>query len=85
MRRLPPTSCLLPGFQPRGLSRVEAATYVGISPTLFDQMVSDKRMPSPKRINTRKVWDRLKLDAAFAALPDDGEDDHVDVWSKVVA
>ena len=55
---------------PRGLSRVQAAAYIGVSPTLFDQMVKDGRMPRPKLINSRRVWDRLALDEAFAALPD---------------
>lgn len=55
---------------PRGLSRVEAAQYIGVSPSLFDEMVKDGRMPTPKPINARKVWDRLKLDQAFEALPD---------------
>lgn len=57
---------------PRGLSRVESAAYVGVSPGLFDQMVADGRMPKPKRINSKPVWDRLRLDEAFASLPDDG-------------
>jgi predicted DNA-binding transcriptional regulator AlpA len=56
---------------PRGLSRAEAAAYVGISPSLFDMMIKDRRMPGPKRINSRAVWDRIKLDLAFDALPDD--------------
>lgn len=60
---------------PRGLSRVQSAAYIGVSPTLFDQMVDDGRMPKPTRINSRTVWDRLKLDAAFAALSDDVGDD----------
>jgi predicted DNA-binding transcriptional regulator AlpA len=55
----------------RGLSRVESAIYVGVSPTLFDQMVKDGRMPIPKRINGRVVWDLLALDEAFEALPDE--------------
>jgi predicted DNA-binding transcriptional regulator AlpA len=55
----------------RGLSRVESAIYVGVSPTLFDQMVKDGRMPTPKRINGRVVWDLLALDEAFEALPDE--------------
>jgi predicted DNA-binding transcriptional regulator AlpA len=55
---------------PRGLSRIEAAQYIGVSPSLFDAMVKDGRMPLPKPINARKVWDRLKLDQAFEALPD---------------
>ena len=57
-------------FPPRGMSRVEAADYVGISPSLFDTMVRDGRMPGPKLINTRTVWDRLALDRASEALPD---------------
>ena len=54
---------------PRGLSRVEAAAYIGVSPSTFDTMVSDGRMPTPKRVNRRTVWDRQQLDVAFSALP----------------
>jgi predicted DNA-binding transcriptional regulator AlpA len=77
---------LLSSLPPRGLSRVQAADYIGVSPTLFDQMVVDRRMPRPKRINSRVVWDRIQLDAAFSALPNDGEEDCADdVWSKCAA
>jgi predicted DNA-binding transcriptional regulator AlpA len=62
-------SVLPPSLPPRGLSREQAAAYVGVSPSLFDAIVKDRRMPGPKRINARAVWDRLELDAAFAALP----------------
>lgn len=55
---------------PRGLSRVEASAYVGVSPSLFDEMVSDGRMPQPKEINARRVWDRIGLDRAFDSLPE---------------
>ena len=67
---------------PRGLSRVQAAAYIGVSPSLFDEMVNDGRMPKATAINSRKVWDRLKLDEAFAALSDEdkGADDP---WGKV--
>ena len=58
---------------PRGLSRVQAAAYLGVGATLFDIMVGDGRAPQPKRINGRTVWDRLALDEAFAALPDGTE------------
>jgi predicted DNA-binding transcriptional regulator AlpA len=62
---------LLPAsLAPRGLSRTEAAAYVGVSPSLFDAMVKDGRMPRPKRINSRTVWDRHLLDQAFEALDD---------------
>lgn len=57
-------------YPPRGLGRDDAARYIGISPTKFDEMVADGRMPRPKRIDGRIVWDRLRLDAAFSDLPD---------------
>ena len=55
---------------PRGLSRVEAAAYVGVSPSTFDRLVADRHMPGPKRVFARMVWDRRELDLAFEALPD---------------
>ena len=62
--------CSLP---PRGLSRVQSAAYIGVGPTKFDEMVADGRMPKPKRIDGRVVWDRLELDEAFAALPSEAD------------
>jgi predicted DNA-binding transcriptional regulator AlpA len=56
---------------PRGLSRGQAAAYVGVGVTKFDQMVDDGRMPRPKRIDGRLVWDRVRLDEAFEELDDD--------------
>ena len=56
-----------------GLSRAEAAEYVGVGVTLFDMMVADDRMPKPKMANSRKVWHRHQLDAAFAELPEEGQ------------
>ena len=52
----------------RGLSRDEAAMYIGISAVKFDEMVADGRMPMPVRIDARKVWDLRSLDLAFDAL-----------------
>lgn len=67
---------------PRGLSRVQAAAYIGVSPSLFDDMVRDGRMPKPMRINSRTVWDRVRLDQAFAALSDEGKEGD-DPWDNV--
>lgn len=70
---------LPPSLPPRGLSRVQAAAYVGVGTTTFDAMVTDGRMPRPKRVGARTVWDRRELDAAFSALPNDrGEVSTVD-------
>jgi hypothetical protein len=66
------------GAVPRGLCRVQAAEYIGVSPTKFDEMIKDGRMPKPKRIDARVVWDQLTLDLAFAALPDGSDRD--DPW-----
>ncbi len=60
---------LLAALAPRGLGREVAARYIGISPGKFDQMVADGRMPQPRRIDGRKVWDRLAIDDAFSDLP----------------
>ena len=57
-------------YPPRGLSHDEAARYVGVGLTVFDEMVADGRMPGPKQINSRAVWDRVALDIAFTSLPD---------------
>jgi predicted DNA-binding transcriptional regulator AlpA len=69
------------GVLPRGLSRVEAAAYIGVSPTTFDRLIADKLMPGPIRIYGRTVWDIRKLDAAFSAL--DKSDEIDDVWSRM--
>jgi excisionase family DNA binding protein len=48
----------------RGLSRDEAAMYVGVSAAKFDEMVVDGRMPAPVRVDGRKIWDLRSLDLA---------------------
>jgi predicted DNA-binding transcriptional regulator AlpA len=55
----------------RGLSHEEAAMFIGVSARKFDQLVADGRMPLPRRIDGRKVWDIRALDLAFDALPSD--------------
>lgn len=57
-------------YPPRGLNREEAARWVGVGSTKFDEMVKDGRMPRGKRVDGRVIWDRYALDAAFADLPD---------------
>ena len=58
-------------YPPRGMSREEAARYVGVGTTKFEQMVADGRMPRPKRVDGRVIRDRLRLDAAFSDLPEE--------------
>lgn len=70
-------------FLPRGLSRVEAAQYIGVSPGTFDRLVEDGTMPKPKCIRARRVWDRLAIDMAFTDLDGGGEDDAARGWDGV--
>lgn len=72
---------LPPSLPPIGLSRVMAAAYIDVSPSKFDEMVRDGRMPKPKHIDSRRVWYRLKLELAFAQLPGDDDDMEGDKWS----
>jgi hypothetical protein len=67
----------------RGLCREEAALYIGISPSKFDQLVKDGRMPPPKEVDGRVIWDVVRLDLAFEALPDRGAMKEVGGWAKV--
>jgi predicted DNA-binding transcriptional regulator AlpA len=53
------------------LSRSQSAQYIGVGVSKFDQMVRDGRMPKPKRVDGRTIWDRLELDEAFSALEQD--------------
>jgi len=64
----------------RGLSREEAAMYVGISAGKFDELVRDRRMPAPRRIDHRKVWDLRDLDVAFDALPSENPQSQGSSW-----
>ncbi len=75
-----PRSVLPP--RSRLLSRVQAAGYVGVSPTTFDRMMDEGSMPKPKKLppTTRLCWDVRKLDTAIDALPseDDSENNEWD-------
>jgi predicted DNA-binding transcriptional regulator AlpA len=77
------------GLTPRGLPRDLAAAYLGISATLFDRLVDGGMLPRPRRLASRRVWDRHELDTAFSALPhDDGTPGMtasatMDVWDRV--
>jgi hypothetical protein len=66
----------------RGLSEPEAAIYVSLGATKFRELVKDGRMPKPRLIDGRRVWDVDDLDAAFKSLPVDGEA-QIDTWSDL--
>lgn len=56
----------------RGLRRDEAAIYIGVSSSKFDQLVQAGTMPRPRRVDGCVIWDIRALDLAFDALPGEG-------------
>jgi predicted DNA-binding transcriptional regulator AlpA len=79
---MPSRPIYAPITPPIGLSRSQAAQHIGISVGLFDQMVEDGRMPSPRRMNKRALWHRLEVEASFTALPTGDETDNP--WDRLV-
>jgi predicted DNA-binding transcriptional regulator AlpA len=55
----------------RGLRRAEAARYLGVSSSKFDDMVQDGRMPRPFHVDACTIWDVQDLDRAIDALKDE--------------
>jgi hypothetical protein len=47
-------SCLPPSLPPRGLSRGQAAEYIGVGVTKFDELVNDGRMPDAFKLRPRR-------------------------------
>jgi hypothetical protein len=64
----------------RGLSRVEAAAYLGISPSKFDELRKAGRIGPPKILDARRLYAIEILDEFFDALPAEG-DDTADDWT----
>jgi predicted DNA-binding transcriptional regulator AlpA len=52
----------------RGLDHDEASLYIGVSHAVFDQMVSDGRLPQATEFNGELVWDLVQLDRAMDRL-----------------
>jgi len=66
-----------------GLGEIEAAAAIGISASKFRELVREARMPRPRRIDGRSIWDVDELRAAFKAFPHDGESKKADTWADV--
>lgn len=68
-----------------GLGEIEAAAAIGVSASKFRLLVKEARMPLPRRIGSRSVWDVDELRAAFKALPHEGEaEGGSNTWADVV-
>jgi predicted DNA-binding transcriptional regulator AlpA len=69
-------------IQPRGLSRVEISHYIGVSPSMWDELVKQGLMPPPKKIGSRNVWDIHQVDRAFDELSG-GSDEDRNEWDEL--
>ena len=65
----------------RGLSRVEAALYLGISPSKFDELRKDGRVGPAHILGGRKLWDIRDLDETFDAS---ALEDNLGDWTAAV-
>lgn len=69
-----------------GLGEQEAAASVGLGVTKFREMVTARRMPRPRKIDNRMIYDVDELREAFKSLPHDGEATEADrVWTDLRA
>jgi hypothetical protein len=59
----------------RGLSRVEAAAYIGVSPSKFDELRKANRIAPPKVLDGRLIFTTERLDEFLDALPDENQTD----------
>lgn len=66
-----------------GLPEIEAAAAIGISASKFRSLVGEKRMPSPRRLDGRNIWDVDELRAAFKALPHEDESEKANSWADL--
>ena len=77
------TARLLSGSRPvvrRGLSRLEAATYLGISASKFDELRKANRIAPPKVLDGRLIFTVERLDEFLDLLPDENQADNSD-WT----
>jgi predicted DNA-binding transcriptional regulator AlpA len=61
-------------YPPRGLRRRRAAAYLDMSERTFTTLVTEGKLPKPKRLRGMQIWDREELDAAFDELSQDEPD-----------
>jgi hypothetical protein len=64
----------------RGLSRTEAAMYLGISPSKFDELRKANRVAPPKVLDGRLIFTVERLDEFLDALPEESQIDSED-WT----
>ncbi len=75
---------LPPGFIPFAVSRETGAELIGISPNHFDKLVKEGRLPAPRELGGRVLWDSDEIRAAWRAMPRRGQSSSDNPWDSVV-
>lgn len=71
---------LPPGVIPFAVCREAAAALVGVSTTFFDRLVKDGRMPQPRQIDGRVLWDSDEVRASWRSMPKRGQAAEANSW-----
>ena len=70
-------------IKPNAMKKADAADYCGISVSQFGKMIKLGTMPNARNAGGAKIWLRLELEDALAALALDGERDEACDTNKV--
>ena len=70
-------------IKPNAMKKADAADYCGISVSQFGKMIKLGTMPTARNAGGAKIWLRLELEDALAALALDGERDEACDTNKV--
>ena len=62
-------------IKPNAMKKADAADFCGISVSQFGKMIKLGTMPNARNAGGAKIWLRLELEDALAALALDGERD----------
>lgn len=60
--------------------RDEAAAVLGVSPTTFDELVKEGKMPRPVRVRGCVLWGATALSVAWAAIENEAGVDSRNEW-----
>jgi predicted DNA-binding transcriptional regulator AlpA len=67
---------------PFAVSRNQAAALISVSVTFFDRLVNDGRMPQPRQVDGRVLWDSEEVRAAWRAMPRRGQAAEANPWDE---
>lgn len=76
---------LPPGIVPFAVCREAAAALIGVSAAFFDRLVKDGRMPQPREVESRVLWDSEEVRVAWRSLPRRGQRSTANPWDEKAA